>query len=174
MNQPVLKTRRLLLRSFNLEDANKVQNLAGNYNVSKTTLNIPYPYESGMAEEWINPQSENWKSRTSVVYAITLSESDELVGAISLMQIDGIQGELGYWIGEPYWRKGYCTEAAEALIQFSFDKLKISKIFAEHLTSNPASGEVMKKVGMLHSETTQKVDRAGRMADIENYEIRNT
>ncbi len=174
MKQPVLKTRRLLLRSFNLDDASKVQNLAGNYNVSKTTLNIPFPYEPGMAEKWISPQPESWDTRTGVVYAINLLETDQLVGAISLVKIDGIQGELGYWIGEPYWGKGYCTEAAKSLVQFSFDKLGLSKVNAEHLASNPASGEVLRKAGMLHTKTTQKVDRDGKMADIEIYEIRNT
>ena len=50
MKQPILTTERLTPRSFNRDDASLVQKLAGNYNVSKTTLNIPHPYEDGMAE----------------------------------------------------------------------------------------------------------------------------
>ena len=90
------------------------------------------------------------------------------------MSIDGAQGELGYWIGESYWGMGYCTEAAKALIQFSFHTLGLKKIVAEHLTSNPASGKVMKKAGMRHVLTTQKVDRHGVNASMEMYEIQHT
>ena len=54
MRQPELTTNRLLLRNFKLDDAPEIESLAGNYNVSKTTLNIPFPYLPGMAEEWIN------------------------------------------------------------------------------------------------------------------------
>ena len=174
MKQPVLTTERLTLRSFNPADASTVQDLAGNYNVSKSTLNIPYPYENGMAEEWISTHLEDWNSRTRLVYAITLTGTGQLIGAISLHDIDESQGELGYWIGEPHWGKGYCTEAASALIQFSFERLNLGKIHAEHLTANPASGKVMKKIGMRHIGSERKRDRHNRDSGIELYEIRNT
>jgi ribosomal-protein-alanine N-acetyltransferase len=63
MIQPDLKTERLLLRRFRLDDASDVQKLAGNVNVSKMTLNIPYPYKPGMSEEWISSHQDNWSQR---------------------------------------------------------------------------------------------------------------
>ena len=171
MNQPDLKTERLLLRRFHLDDASEVQKLAGNFNVSKMTLNIPFPYTPGMAEEWISSHKESWETKTRIAYAIVKLDSHQLLGTISLVRIDGSQGELGYWIGEPYWRMGYCTEAAKELIQFSFNTMGLKKIVAEHLTLNPASGKVMEKAGMRHIMTTQKVDRYGENAGIEIYEI---
>ena len=69
---------------------------------------------------------------------------------------------------------GYCTEAARELIRFSFENLELDKIVAEHLTLNPASGKVMEKVGMRHLMTTQKIDRYGKNASVEVYEIQNT
>lgn len=174
MKQPDLKTERLLLRRFRLDDASEVQNLAGNFNVSIMTLNIPYPYEPGMAEEWIGSHQDYWEAKARVAYAIVKRDSQQLLGTISLVRIDGSEAELGYWIGEPYWGMGYCTEAARELIQFSFQKLGLKKIVAEHLTSNTASGKVMEKAGMRHVMTTQKVDRHGENASVEVYEIRNT
>lgn len=174
MKQPILTTERLTLRSFNPEDANLVQQLAGNYNVSKSTLNIPHPYEDGMAENWISSHQETWNSKTGVVYAITLTKTSELVGAISLQDIDGSQGELGYWIGEPLWGNGYCTEAARALIEFSFENLNLSNIHAVHLTTNPASGKVMENIGMRHIGSEQKPDRHNKVSSMELYEIRST
>jgi RimJ/RimL family protein N-acetyltransferase len=80
VKQPDLVTERLLLRSFHLEDAVEVQALAENYNVSKTTLNIPYPYQPGMAEAWINTHQDGWKANSAVVYAITIQQTGQLAG----------------------------------------------------------------------------------------------
>ena len=85
--------------------------------------------------------------------------------------VDG-NAELGYWIGEPYWNRGYCSEAAKSLVQFAFEKLAVKNIMAEHLSSNPASGRVMQKLGMQHVNQTRKPDRNGKMALIEIYELR--
>lgn len=174
MNQPELITDRLLLRSFKNEDAKLVQELAGNYNVSKTTLNIPHPYENGMAENWIKTHFKNWKQMSRITYAITNNKTNQLIGAVSLVEIKGTQAKLGYWIGEPYWGKGYCTEATKALIQFSFTKLGIKNIIAEHLSSNIASGKVMKKSGMVHITIKKEKDREGNIVNMEVYEIQNT
>jgi RimJ/RimL family protein N-acetyltransferase len=172
--QPELRTKHLVLRRFQREDASEVQKLAGNFNVAKMTLNIPFPYEDGMAEEWISTHEENWNTKKSVIYAILKTGTNKLLGAVGLVEIDGLEGELGYWIGEPYWGKGYCTEAAKKLIEFSFQKLSLEKIVAEHLTKNPASGRVMKKIGMQYVKTTQKIDRNGNTSSMEVYEIKNT
>lgn len=173
MKQPDLKTERLLLRRFRPGDASEVQQLAGNINVSKMTLNIPYPYAPGLAEAWIGTHQEAWESRTRVAYAIVKLNSHQLLGTTGLVSIDGLQAKLGYWIGEPYWGMGYCTEATKALIQFAFQRIGLQSIAAEHLTSNPASGKVMEKAGMKHIATTQKIDRHGNIVGMEIYEIRS-
>ena len=169
--QPDLTTERLLLRKFHLDDATEVQKLAGNENVSKMTLNIPYPYKSGVAEEWIRTHQENWEARARITYAIVKLDTLQLLGTIGFVRIEDSEGELGYWIGEPYWGMGYCTEAARELIRFSFQNMELDKIVAEHLTLNTASGKVMQKVGMKHLMTTQKIDRYGKNASMEVYEI---
>jgi RimJ/RimL family protein N-acetyltransferase len=174
MNQPEIETQRLLLRQFSHEDAKIVQKLAGNKLVSEPTLNIPYPYQDGMAEEWISNQILNWKNRTQVIYAVTDKVSKQLLGAVSLVEIKGTEAELGYWFGKPYWGEGYCTEATKALVEFAFANLGIVKIVAEHLSSNSASGRVMEKVGIRYDGSSQKPNRNGQMVQIETYELQNT
>lgn len=68
---PYIETERLILRPFNLEDAKKVQGLAGDIEIAKTTLHIPHPYEDGMAEEWISRHVEEYERGISLTLAIT-------------------------------------------------------------------------------------------------------
>ena len=148
---PTLDTPRLRLRPFALSDANKVQILAGDFAVADTTLAIPHPYQDGMAEAWISSHEAEFSEKSGATFAIEEKGERSLVGAISLMRIQhGHQAELGYWIGKPFWNRGYCTEAAREVLRYSFDELGLVRIHARHLSRNPASGRVMKKVGMLH------------------------
>jgi len=174
MNQPNILTERLILRTFGLSDARDVQRLAGNINVAKMTLNVPHPYENDMAEEWINSHKEKTDSGIQITYAIESLQLGVLIGAISLTHIEAKQANLGYWVGEQYWGKGYCTEAGKALIDHAFDELLLNRVYALHLTSNPASGRVMQKIGMTHYATEERQDRLGRPASMELYEIECT
>jgi len=147
--QPELTTGRLLLRPFRSADAEHIRELAGRREIADTTLNVPHPYEPGMAEDWIESHEPGFDCGELVVYAITLLESGELIGAISLeIDTDYNRGNLGYWIGKPYWNRGYCTEAAGAILEYGFANLDLHRIHASFLERNPASGRVMEKIGM--------------------------
>ena len=174
MNQPDLLTERLILRSFTTADARDVQRLAGNINVAKMTLNIPHPYENGMAEEWINSHKEKTQSGSQLSYAIVSLNLGVLLGAISLTHMEPTQANMGYWVGEQYWGKGYCTEAGVALVNHAFSALSLKRVYALHLSSNPASGKVMQKIGMRYYATEERPDRFGKPASMEFYEIECT
>ena len=169
--QPILETERLILRPFELADAKEVQRLAGAREIAATTLNIPHPYEDGMAEEWIGTHQETFEQGRGVSFAITTRGDGRLIGAISLMGIrPGHQAELGYWIGEPHWNQGFCTEAARAVVGYGFRVLGLNRIHACHLTRNPASGRVMQKLGMVHEgRRRQHVEKWGAFEDLELY-----
>ena len=174
MNErPTIQTDRLLLRPFALEDASMVQTLAGEKDIASTTLNLPHPYEDGMAEEWIGTHQDRYEKGESVVLAIVLNNNDTLIGAIGLeINKDNDRAELGYWIGKPYWNKGYCTEAARALIQHGFDVLGLVRIHASHFRRNPASGRVMQNIGMIHEGSLRKhIKKWGKQEDLEIYGI---
>jgi len=151
---PTLATDRLLLRPFTLADAQEVQRLAGDRDVASTTLRIPYPYKDGMAEEWIGSHTDKCAKGEGVSLAVTLRDAGTLVGAVGLeICKDHLRAELGYWIGKPYWGKGFATEAARALVGYGFEVLGLNRIHAQHLVRNPASGRVMIKIGMRHEGT---------------------
>ncbi len=146
---PPLLTERLLLRSFTLEDAQDVQRLAGDRDIAATLTNMPHPYKDGMAEEWMRSCYEKFKKDEALNFAITLITDKDLIGAIELrLDQKNENGELGYWIGKPYWSNGYCTEAARAVVAYSFEVLKLNRLHARHFKRNVASGRVLEKIGM--------------------------
>jgi [ribosomal protein S5]-alanine N-acetyltransferase len=148
---PRLKTERLLLRPFTLADAKDVQRLAGDRDIASTTAFIPHPYDDGVAEQWIAMHQQRFEEGTWLNLAITCDPEGALVGALGLrFEPEHDRAELGYWIGKPYWGRGYATEAARALVHYGFDTLGLHRIYARHLTRNPASGKVLQKIGMTH------------------------
>lgn len=146
--QPSLEASRLLLRPFRIEDGPTVQALAGRREISDVTVQIPYPYPDGAAEQWISTHQPNWEAGTNITFAITTKLNDVLIGAISLMQLTEIDAMLGYWIGVPYWRHGYCTEAAKEIVRFGLESYGLKRIHSNHLTRNPASGRVLQNAGL--------------------------
>ena len=172
MSIPTLQTAQLQLRPFTLDDAPIVQRLAGAHEVASTTLNIPHPYEDGMAEEWISSHEAAWEAKKLLALAMT-SEADVVVGAISLkLNSTHRRGELGYWVGLPYWNRGYATEASAALLGLGFDVLGLNRIQAQHIMRNPASGRVMQKVGMeFEGISRQHFLARGEFEDVAVYAI---
>jgi len=146
---PVLSTERLILRPFKPADAAEVQRLAGDEDIARNVLAMPYPYLDGMAESWIETQAQDFKDGKSAIFAITLKNNGRLAGAIGLsLQAPYQLAEMGYWVGKEFWGNGYCTEAVRAIIRFGFSQPGLHKISASHFSNNPASGRVMQKAGM--------------------------
>ncbi len=170
---PTLQTERLVLRPYTLADAPRVQELAGEAVFADATLSIPHPYEDGMAEEWINARSVNLIDEKEATVAITLSDSGELIGSMGMkLNLTHSRADFGYWIGLPYWNKGYCTEALRVLFNFGFEQLGLERMTSHHFSPNKASGRVMEKAGMKHEGTFRKHFRNnGVLEDIELYGI---
>lgn len=162
-----------MLRPFALSDAADVQRLAGDWAVADTTLSIPHPYPDGAAESWIAGHAERLQRREILVLAVTLRTTGELAGCISLrLHDDHGRAEMGYWLGVPYWNRGYCSEAARALVAYGFEQMGLHRIFAHHLTRNPASGRVMQKAGMTYEGTQrQHIRKDERYEDVAAYGI---
>lgn len=171
LDQPELLTPQLKLRPFKIEDSATIESLAGNVKVARMTLNVPHPYRPGMAKDWISNHKEGWNSKSHINYAVTINTSSALIGSISLVKSNETTADLGYWIGEPYWGTGYCTEAARRLIEFSFDALGYKTITARHLSHNAASGRVMLKAGMKYLKQSDGSGRNNEPAQFKHYYI---
>ncbi len=171
--RPSLETPRLILRPFRLDDAAEVERLASAREIAANTLNIPHPYDQAMALAWIAGQQSAFERGRTVLFAITLREDGRLVGAIGCeLDLPNHSAELGFWIGVPYWGRGYCTEAARVVLSYGFDVLKLNRVHASHFSRNPASGRVMQKIGMVHEGCLrQHVLKWGKFENLEKYGI---
>jgi RimJ/RimL family protein N-acetyltransferase len=171
--QPTLQTERLLLRPLVPGDAPAVQALAGEREVAYNTLHIPHPYPDGAAEKWIGTLPVAYDCGESVVFGVALRDGGALVGTCGLtLELAHARAEIGYWIGRPYWGRGLATEAAHATVEYAFTRLGIRRVHAHYYTRNPASGAVMRKLGMKHEGTLRAhVLKWGVFEDIEIFGV---
>ncbi len=152
-----IATERLVLRPLETRDRARLVKLANNWRVAKNLGTMPYPYTQAAADEWLAKQVELWKSGKSKPLAVTLS--GELIGGVGVGVRDDRgddDWELGYWLGEPYWNRGYASEAAAALRDFAFEALKLERIVAGHFTDNHASGRVLTKTWFRYTSEVQR------------------
>ncbi len=170
---PRLETKRLTLRAFEMSDVDSVVAMAGDWLVAQT-LTLPYPYCEADAVAWIKASAPFFEKGEIVNFAVCLKENGQLIGSLGLKDIlAGHRAEMGYWIGKAHWNHGYATEAGLAVMTYGFEVLKLRRIFAHHLTWNPASGRVMSKMGMSHEGVLREhiAGRDGAFEDMSVYGI---
>lgn len=170
---PRLMTERLVLRGFVMADCPAVAALCADGAIARTTLVIPHPYALSDAESWIEKHPQLWAEGKQANFAVTLGGAGSLVGAMGLV-IDRphLRAELGYWIGQPYWSRGYATEAGRAVVLWGFAQLGLNRIHAHHLAGNAASGRVLEKIGMQREGMArQAVIKDGTPRDCPLYAI---
>jgi RimJ/RimL family protein N-acetyltransferase len=156
-----LKTERLVLRHFTLDDAPRVRELVGNWRVARMLARVAYPYDERLAEEWI--ASHERARATGKAFPFAIEKDGELVGCVGLDAQEDVQAyEIGYWVGEPYWNRGIATEAGRALVAHAFEKSRVDKLTAGHLVENHASGSVLTKLGFRYIGETRAWSEARR------------
>jgi len=139
---PTLETARLKLRPYTEADIRELLPLIGTLEVAATTLRIAHPYTEQDAKAFLQLA----KDPNKLWLAITLRSNGRQMGGIGLrLEKHHQHAELGYWLGVPFWGHGYATEAAREILRYGFE---MHRIFASHFKHNPASGRILKKIGM--------------------------
>ena len=171
-----LCTERLRLRGFSEVDIPAIVHLAGAPEIAATTLLIPHPYKESDAMEFLTSAEQACKKGEAVVFAITSGVTGELYGAVGLHpDRPQARAELGFWMGVPYWGRGYCTEAIIAAVRYGFREVNLNRIFAMAFSSNAASRRVLRKAGFRHEGCLRShVVKWGEFHDLECYGILST
>jgi RimJ/RimL family protein N-acetyltransferase len=147
-----LETRGLWLRWARLADAQAIVRLAGEKSVAEMTARIPHPYHPDDAERFIFQSRRSNADGHGLQLAITpKGRPNSLIGMVGIGP-DPEMGKpsLGYWLGTPYWGKGYATEAARALIDAFFAYGEMDELTASARVINPASRRVLEKCGFAY------------------------
>lgn len=111
------------------------------------TSNVPSPYPEDGAVAFIRTAEE--KARSGAEHAFAIVVDGVFVGmcGVILAGHPAGEGEIGYWIGRPFWRRGHATAAARELVRRSFAELGLTRLVSSCLVRNPASYRVLSKVG---------------------------
>jgi RimJ/RimL family protein N-acetyltransferase len=167
----VLDTERLRLRPLCHADVPALLPLIGAREVAATTLRIPHPYTLEDATKFLEYSEGIWNRAEGARFGVFLREKEILCGGIGLATSrEHNQAELGYWIGVPFWGNGYCSEAVREVLKYGFGNLRLNRIHSGHFSINPASGRILRKVGMKHEGTLrQHICKWGEYMDLEVY-----
>lgn len=155
----ILTTKRLTLRPWKESDAESL------YKYAKDP-------EIGPIAGW--PPHKNVEGSREVIrtvfqaeecYAICEKPGDKAIGAISLKMGDDTdmteredECELGYWLGKPFWGRGYMSEAVKEILHHGFADLGMSTIWCGYYDGNQKSKRVQEKVGFRYHHTCDEVE----------------
>jgi [ribosomal protein S5]-alanine N-acetyltransferase len=136
----------LYIREIKESDKHSIVKYADNNKISDNLRDaFPFPYTLEDAENWLMVINDNITKRP-----FAIANDDELIGAIGIepcRDVNRFAGELGYWLGEPFWGKGIATLVVKRFITFVFEYYDFIKIFAYVFSSNPSSASVLIKAG---------------------------
>jgi RimJ/RimL family protein N-acetyltransferase len=146
---PTLSTERLLLRGPVHSDAERLAALANDASVAKMTTSIPHPYDLADAEAFLDlSMTRDWDREPNFVIE---HRNFGLVGGIGFKPGPNGRPELGYWLGRPFWNRGYATEACRSVLDWVRRDWRRKLVVAGHFADNPASGQVLCKAGFLYT-----------------------
>ena len=154
----ILETERLLLRPWDESDAESLYEYAKDERVG--------PIAGWPVHTSVENSREIIKDVLSAqeTYAVCLKDDGKVIGSIGLMvgsasnlELPEKEGELGYWIGVPFWGRGFIPEAARALIRRAFADLGLTALWCGYFDGNEKSKRCQEKCGFVYHHTNKDV-----------------
>jgi Acetyltransferases, including N-acetylases of ribosomal proteins len=154
-----LKTERLIMRPWKESDAENLYEYAKDPNVG--------PIAGWPVHTSVENSREIIRDVLSAeeTYAVCLKEDGKAIGSIGLMvgaasnlNIPDTEGEIGYWIGVPFWGRGLIPEAVNELLRHGFEDLKLDKIWCGYFEGNTKSKRVQEKCGFVYHHTNKDIE----------------
>lgn len=149
-NTPTLETERLILRPLHIDDAPVVfERWASDPDVARyMSWNTHTGIDDTLA--WLELERISLDAPDNFDFGIVLKETGGLIGSGGILfDADLNTFMLGYCLMKDCWGKGYATEAARRIIDFALEDLGITEFVAFHALDNPASGNVLTKLGFV-------------------------
>jgi len=138
----VLETERLMLRRPTLADVSAIARLANDRRIAENTRRLPHPYSQDHAIAFVRGTAEDNRA------AVFLIENNFVpIGVAGVNWHAPDAPELGYWLGVEHWGQGFGTEAARAVIDFTFEEFDIEQLMSGARVTNPSSRNILEKCG---------------------------
>ena len=170
---PDLMTPWLRLRRLTMRDAQDIFRYSRDPEVARHVLWDAHR-TVGDSRAYLRYMLRRYRGHEPASWGIEYLETGRIIGTIGFMWIqeDNNAAEVGYSLARDCWGKGIMTEALRAVLQYGFDEMNLNRIEAQHETTNPASGAVMRKCGMQKEGTLrQRLFNKGRYVDVDLYAI---
>lgn len=157
-----LETRRLVLRAFDFADVPRIARYAGDLAVSRMLARVPHPYTEAHASAFIGDMLASNATGDGLGLAIARrKEPGALIGSVSFTRAgpaapEATSAEIGWWLGPPYWGRGFATEAVSAMIALAFSDPALERLTAGAFAGNAASLRVQEKLGFVRIGTSEK------------------
>ena len=138
----VLETERLTLRKPTLADVKAISRLANDRRIAENTRRLPHPYLEDHAVEFVRTLADDPRE------TVFLIENNFVpIGMVGVDWSESDAPELGYWLGVAHWGQGFGTEAARAVIDFTFEEFDVEQLISGARVTNPASRNILEKCG---------------------------
>ena len=169
---PVLETERLRLRPFTFDDEAAVFALVSDPEVARFVRFEAHrtPAETRAFLELVD---RYYRRGEPFAWAIARREDGRLIGSCGFVSHAGERksAEIGYWLGKPYWGKGYAAEAAQALVRFGFEQMGLERVEAKCFLENRAGQRVIEKLGMKFVGTDRSEMIKGEYPELRLYAV---
>lgn len=167
--RPAIGTERLILRAPTLDDAAVIAGLANDSAVAGMLTHWPYPFTDAHAEAWLMTVTGAKPERRADF--IIEHRQFGVIGVIGVGEVEpdgaptglgGARPQLGYWLGRPFWNRGYATEAVAGVLRWAGGDGRRNVVWAGHFADNRASGQVLVKAGFLYTGDVEMTPSLGR------------
>jgi len=138
----ILETERLMLRRPTLADVKAIARLANDRRIAENGRRLPHPYLQDHAVEFVRGIANDGRETVFLI-----ENNHTPIGMVGVDWPEPETPELGYWLGVDYWGQGFATEAARAVIDFTFDEFEVEQMRSGARVANPASRNVLEKCG---------------------------
>lgn len=142
----------LLLRPNEPRDCAAIVKYANNARVARQMRDkFPHPYTAADAEEWVSVSIEMGDQ-------LAIEFDGEFIGNIGLLpgsDVGRLSAEVGYWLGEPFWGRGFATRVVAAVTERALEE-RFQRVFACVFEGNDGSGRVLEKAGFTYEGCLRK------------------
>lgn len=159
------------IRPWRLSDAADLARALNNKKVLDNLRDgVPYPYTEKDAIQYINTMLVADKNS---VFAFTITLANKAIGSIGVFRGSNIHfrtAEIGYYLAEDYWNRGFMTDVLRQVCSYVFDNTDILRIFATPFAYNIGSCRALEKAGFsLEGVLSKNAVKNGTVHDMKLY-----